>query len=119
MNNTYTPSTRAQIVTRRTYNRHLDKEGKVFETWDQTINRVIDHQKWLWERAKGTRLTETQKQELEVLRKLLLERKVSVSGRTLWLGGTDIAKRREASQFNCAFTKIETVYDVVDALWLL
>jgi ribonucleoside-triphosphate reductase len=42
-----------------------------------------------------------------------------MSGRTLWLGGTDVAKTREASQFNCSFTHVETVYDVVDCLWLL
>jgi ribonucleoside-triphosphate reductase len=49
----------------------------------------------------------------------MLQRKVSMSGRTLWLGGTDVAKHREASQFNCSFTEVETVYDVVDSLWLL
>ncbi|MFK5283883.1 hypothetical protein ACI3PL_30330, partial [Lacticaseibacillus paracasei] len=43
----------------------------------------------------------------------------AVSGRTLWLGGTDIAKRREASMFNCSFTNVETVYDLVDVFWLL
>ena len=37
----------------------------------------------------------------------------------IWLGGTDVAKRREASQFNCSFTNAETVYDIVDILWLL
>ena len=118
------PSTRAQIITRRTYNRPLDAEGKVFETWEQTVGRVIAHQSWLWERAlppkhkqDGNR-TQT-KTELEELRQLMLDRKVSVSGRTLWLGGTDVAKKREASQFNCAHLKVETIHDVVDSLWLL
>ena len=49
----------------------------------------------------------------------MLERKVLMSGRTLWLGGTDVAKRRESSQFNCSFTHAETVQDLVDILWLL
>jgi ribonucleoside-triphosphate reductase len=49
----------------------------------------------------------------------MLDRKVSMSGRTLWLGGTNVAKSREASQFNCSFTHVETIYDVVDVLWLL
>lgn len=49
----------------------------------------------------------------------MLERKVSLSGRTLWLGGTPIAQRRESSMFNCSFQDIEDVYDVVDAFWLL
>ena len=114
-----TPSLRAQVVTRRTYNRPLDEDGKVFETWEQTVDRVIGHQRWLWERALGRGLNGIEEAELAELRLLMLERKVLTSGRTLWLGGTDVAKRREASQFNCAFTHVETVYDVVDVLWLL
>lgn len=112
-------STRAQIITRRTYNRPIDDNGQVFETWMQTIDRTIEHQRWLWERALGRELTFKEELELRELTQLMYERKVSLSGRTLWLGGTDVAKNREASQFNCAFTKVETVYDVVDVLWLL
>lgn len=117
----YQPSTRAQIITRRTYNRPLDESGQNFETWEQTVDRVIEHQAWLWTRALGD-LPHTSIEildELQELKQLMLERKVSMSGRTLWLGGTDVAKRREASQFNCSFLKVETVYDVVDTLWLL
>lgn len=110
---------RAAFLTRRTYNRPLDEEGLVYETWEQTIDRVIGHQRWLWERAAARPLTEPEEAELMELRQLMLQRKVLTSGRTLWLGGTDVAKRREASQFNCAFTFVETVYDVVDVLWLL
>ena len=113
------PSTRAQIVTRRTYNRPLNDEGTVFETWAQTVDRVIEHQEWLWKRAADRELAYEELSELEELRQLMLERKTSVSGRTLWLGGTDVAKTREASQFNCSFTRVETVYDCVDVLWLL
>ena len=112
--NTYTPSLRAQVITRRTYNRPLEDGG--FETWEQTVDRVIGHQFWLWERAAGETVD---LKELEELRTLMLERKVLTSGRTLWLGGTSVAKKREASQFNCSFTNIETVMDCVDALWLL
>jgi ribonucleoside-triphosphate reductase len=78
---------------------------------------VIDHQNWLWNRAAGTELGIGP--ELKELRQLMLDRKVMVSGRTLWLGGTDVAKKREASQFNCAHLKVETIHDVVDSLWLL
>jgi len=131
-------STRADIVTRRTYNRPIDFEETRFETWDDTIDRVIGHQKWLWERAlthnvlidmplhdvtqdllEWVHLSDAQTLELEELREVMLDRKALPSGRTLWLGGTDVAKRREASQFNCAHLNVETVYDVVDALWLL
>lgn len=131
-------STRAQVITRRTYNRPLNDAGTEFETWPQTVGRVISHQKFLWERAKTALILEdmplhditpdmqewqslssTEAAELEELRQLLLDRKVAVAGRTLWLGGTDIARRREASMFNCAFTNVETVYDAVDVFWLL
>src|SRR5574343_607735 len=131
-------STRAQIITRRTYCRPKNEEGTEFETWEEVVDRVISHQRWLWERALTHKnmpemplhdvtedlnewvwLTDDQENELEELRQLLLDRKVTVSGRTLWLGGTDIGKKVEASQFNCAAINIETVYDIVDAFWLL
>lgn len=114
------PSLRAQLITRRTYNRPLNDDGTEFETWAETVDRVVGHQAWLWERAKGNKaLTFGEAEELEELRELMLERKVSMSGRTLWLGGTSVAKVREASQFNCSFTHVETVQDLVDVLWLL
>ena len=131
---------RADVITRRTYNRPLNDEGTLFETWYDTVTRVIKHQRWLWERSlthneysevplskvsednpdiEWVKLGYEQEIELQELRELLLEKKVAVSGRTLWLGGTDIAKRRESSMFNCAFTNVETVYDAVDVFWLL
>lgn len=133
-----TVSTRAQVITRRTYNRPLNAEGTVFETWEQTVERVIAHQRFLWCRAKTANILEGmplhditedliewqsltlgEEQELQELKQLLLDRKVAVAGRTLWLGSTEIARRREASMFNCSFTNVETVYDVVDVFWLL
>ena len=113
---TNTASLRSQLITRRTYNRPLDEKGVVFETWEETVARVIGHQEWLWKRSATGDINSS---ELEELRSLMLDRKVLMSGRTLWLGGTEVAKRREASQFNCSFTHVETVYDVVDVLWLL
>ena len=110
-----TPSLRAQVITRRTYNRPLPEGG--FESWEQTVDRVIGHQAWLWARATG--FCPSQGTELDELRQLMLDRKVLTSGRTLWLGGTEVAKKREASQFNCSFTNVETVMDCVDVLWLL
>ena len=117
MKNSQEFSTRANVVTRRTYNR--PKDDGTFETWSETVGRVVNHQQWLWERAKGVELNTKELEELEALRLLMLERKATVSGRTLWLGGTDVAKTREASQFNCSFGRIETVHDIVDAMWLL
>lgn len=111
------PSFRSQLVYRRTYSRPL--EGGRHERFEQTVLRVIRHQRWLWQRAIGRVLNVNEENELATLEQLLLERKVAVSGRTMWLGGTDTAKTREASQFNCSFLKVQTVFDVVDAYWLL
>jgi len=131
-------SARAEIITRRTYCRPLNDEGTEFETWEEVIDRVVSHQKWLWERALTQQvltgvplhditedlnewiyLDNDQLDELEELRKLMLDRKVLPSGRTLWLGGTEISRRRESSMFNCSHVTLETVYDIVDAFWLL
>jgi len=111
--------TRGKVVFRRTYSRPKNEEETQFETFEENTDRVIYHQQWLWERQIGRPLNFIEINELKELRELILENKMSTSGRTLWLGGTDIAKTREASQFNCSFTKVETVYDVVDVLWLL
>jgi ribonucleoside-triphosphate reductase len=86
------------------------------------IDRVVGHQMWLWDRAAdkaGYDISDNQLAELGELRQLMIDRKVLMSGRTLWLGGTKVAKKREASQFNCSFTQVETVQDIVDCLWLL
>lgn len=115
----FTPSVRAQVVTRRTYNRPKNDEGTEFENWDETIDRVISHQRWLWERAANRDLLADELAELDELRDLYLNRKVLPSGRTLWLGGTPISRTRESSQFNCSFSNTKSVYDVVDHLWLL
>lgn len=113
------PSLRAQVITRRTYNRPLNESGTEFESWAETVQRVINHQKWLWERAVARPLNKVEFDELNDLHLMMLDRKVLMSGRTLWLGGTNVAQTREASQFNCSFTNVETIYDVVDVLWLL
>jgi len=45
-------SIRAQVITRRTYNRPLNIEGTKFETWEQTIGRVIAHQRMVMGESK-------------------------------------------------------------------
>lgn len=109
-------SARSEATTRRTYNRPLDDAGTRFETWDQTIERAqVSHHRRLWEDAGGT----VDEEELGELRGLGLDRSGLVAGRTLWLGGTEYAYCRAGSQFNCSATDLETIYDLVDAFWLL
>lgn len=131
MTSTQPMSARALAVYQRTYSR-LREDG-THETFPQTIDRVINHQRWLWARAIGTSEGEElgdpdhpnfslgmeEEAELEELRALLFSRKALPSGRTMWLGGTEIARTRELSQFACSGLTVRTVYDVVDACWLL
>ena len=64
------PSLRAQVITRRTYNRPLEEGG--FESWEQTVDRVIGHQAWLWNRAEAAPVA--LEGELKELRQLMMER---------------------------------------------
>lgn len=113
------PTARAMALALRTYHRPIKDGSAQLETWEQVVERVISHQRWLWERALGRSLNEAQEDELEEIRGLIFNRYIAPAGRTLWLGGTELSRLRESSMFNCAYTHIETVYDVVDALWLL
>jgi ribonucleoside-triphosphate reductase len=120
MNTDIQPSARAQVIARRTYQRPTNDAGTTFETWTETVDRVIGHQRWLWERALGDNpLNLHQRAELEELRGYMLARQAEVSGRAMWLGGTEVSRRRESSGFNCCAIRVVTVHDVVDAFWLL
>ena len=112
------PTLRASVIYQRTYSRPFDDDR--FETFEETIDRVIEHQTWLWKRALGGNGLKTEQfKELDDLRHILLEKKASVAGRTLWLGGTETSKKREATMFNCSALNIKHVTDIVDAFHLL
>lgn len=113
------PTSRAMATALRTYHRPVQEGSTILESWEQVVDRVISHQRWLWERALGRELNPRETHELEELRQLILGRYICAAGRTLWLGGTELSRKRESCMFNCSFTHVETVYDVVDSLWLL
>lgn len=113
------PTSRAMATALRTYHRPVREGDTLLESWEQVVDRVICHQRWLWERALGRLLNDREDHELEELRVLISGRYIAPSGRTFWLGGTELGRTRESSMFNCSYTHVETVYDVVDVLWLL
>ena len=124
--NNWKQSFYGQYITSRSYCRPLNEDGTVFESREMMIDRTIQHQRYLWEIAKGkmngeskSLLNESEENELSDLRQLMLNGEASLAGRTLWLGGTDVSKKFHASQFNCAFLQVRTVHDVVDAFHLL
>lgn len=113
------PTPRAMATSLRTYHRPVREGDTLLESWDQVVERVVGHQRWLWERALNRSLNEREENELTELRMLIAGRYIAPAGRTLWLGGTELSRMRESSMFNCSYTHVETVYDVVDVLWLL
>lgn len=113
------PTARAMATALRTYHRPIREGDSLLENWDQVVERVVGHQRWLWERALDRPLSEKEEGELEEMRNLIANRYIAVAGRTLWLGGTQLSRTRESSMFNCSYTHVETVYDMVDVLWLL
>jgi len=113
------PTARAMATALRTYHRPIREGDSMLESWEQVVERVVGHQRWLWERSLGRPLNEREEDELDDLYQMILGRYIAPAGRTLWLGGTELSRTRESCMFNCSFTHIETVYDVVDCLWLL
>ncbi|MFA6916076.1 MAG: ribonucleoside-triphosphate reductase, adenosylcobalamin-dependent [Parachlamydiales bacterium] len=113
------PTPRAMATSLRTYHRPVVEGGTMLESWNQVVDRVVEHQRWLWERALNRPLNDREDHELEEIRSLIVDRYLAPSGRTLWLGGTELSRTRESCMFNCSYTHVETVYDLVDVLWLL
>jgi adenosylcobalamin-dependent ribonucleoside-triphosphate reductase len=113
------PTERAKVTALRTYHRPVKEGDALLENWEQVVERAIEHQRWLWERALGRGLNEREEDELEELRGMVIGRYIAPAGRTLWLGCTELSRTRESCMFDCAFTHIETVYDLVDCFWLL
>lgn len=114
-----TPSIRAKFTERRTYLRPLNEEGDIFETPAQALDRVMGHQRELWQNALGRKLALNESAELQELRGYIEAKLISVSGRVKWMGGTEIVKERASGAFNCSFSIAETPADLTDIFWLL
>lgn len=109
-------SPRAQAVTARTYLRPDNYNNDELETFkDQQYRATIKHHEMLAESNNR----HVEKEELEELYELGLQRKSWLAGRTQWLGGTEYSQTRPACQFNCALAPISNVFDFVDGAWLL
>lgn len=109
-------SPRALAVDYRTYRRPLDEDGSAFEDRASALHRATyAHHERLWEQAGGS----PDRGELAELNDLADAGLSLVAGRTLWLGGTEYAFSRACCNFNCSYLDVRTVYDVVDAAWLL
>ena len=111
-----------EFVYLRTYSRYLE-EKKRRETWFETVLRTteynialgIEHKKKM---GKNINIDE-ERQEAEQLFDHLFNLRTFTSGRTLYMGGTEVVKNYPLSNYNCAFTDIGKFSDLVDVFYLL
>lgn len=115
-------STLGEFVYLRTYSRYLtDKKRR--ENWFETVLRTTKYNIELdiaYRKRHGIEINlQTEKKEAELLFDNLFNLRTFTSGRTLYMGGTDIVKEYPLSNYNCSFTMIENLYDFVDVFYLL
>lgn len=103
---------RAELLTMQKYCR---KVNGLLETRGQMFQRVISHQRWLWQRQLNRELNQTEESELDTLFDIFMSDKGSPAGRTKFLGGTEKSREFEMTQFNCAGLKLTNVNSLVDA----
>lgn len=111
-----------EFVYLRTYSRYLE-DKKRRETWFETVKRTTEYNVSLGIRCKekmGLPVNmEEEKKEAELLFDRLFNLKTFTSGRTLYMGGTEVVEMYPLSNFNCAFTNIEKFSDLVEVFYLL
>lgn len=107
-------SPRALATTLRTYCR--DKGDGTLETPAESNTRATYQHHSMLAKRLDKKLPPG---ELFALADLGARRLSTVAGRTRFLGGTEYSHSRAASQYNCSYLRVATVFDVVDAAWLL
>ncbi len=111
-----------EFVYLRTYSRYQE-EKKRRENWFETVLRTTEYNIGLgieYRRKMGLPIDLGQeKKEAEELFDQLFHLKTFTSGRTLYMGGTEVVKQYPLSNYNCSFTNIETLRDLVDVFYLL
>ena len=86
------------VVYLRTYSRLIPEQNRR-ERWDETIARVVNYSMSLYSGPNQGRT-----REAEHLYDKIFNLEVLPAGRSLWVGGTESAKKFGESQFNC-FTR--------------
>lgn len=111
-----------EFVYLRTYSRYLN-DKKRRENWFETVLRTTKYNIDLGINFKKKHNINVNLQdeikEAELLFDNLFNLRTFTSGRTLYMGGTDIVKEYPLSNYNCSFTMIEKFHDFVDVFYLL
>lgn len=111
-----------EFVYLRTYSRYME-DLKRRENWFETVLRTTEYNIRLGiEHKEKKGITIDMGQEMKEAQHLfdqLFHLKTFTSGRTLYMGGTEVVKNYPLSNYNCSFTDIETMRDLVDVFYLL
>lgn len=111
-----------EFVYLRTYSRYLE-DKKRRENWFETVLRTTEYNIRLEEKfklEKGIAINqEEEAKEAESLFDNLFHLRTFPSGRTLYMGGSEVVKQYPLSNYNCAFTNIQKMRDLVDVFYLL
>lgn len=111
-----------EFVYLRTYSRYLN-DKKRRENWFETVLRTTEYNIELglnFKKEHNLNINmDDEIKEAQLLFDNLFNLRTFTSGRTLYMGGTDIVRQYPLSNFNCCFTMIERYHDFVDVFYLL
>ena len=111
-----------EFVYLRTYSRYLVNK-KRRETWYETVLRTTEYNLGLeveFKKKNNIPIDWNEvREEAENLFDNLFYLRTFTSGRTLYMGGTEVVRQYPLSNYNCAFTNIESLQDLVDVFYLL
>jgi adenosylcobalamin-dependent ribonucleoside-triphosphate reductase len=114
----------SRFVFYRTYSRWLS-ENKRRETWLETARRATEYNISLDPRYKAAvekndkALIAELREEAEAYFDNMYNLRQFVSGRTLWVGGTEVSRRFPMANFNCSFLVIDSLKDFEDLFYAL
>lgn len=97
------------FVYTRTYSRYLSGIGRR-EFWWETVRRAVEY---------NCSLAPTSREEAEKLYDNIYHLRQFLSGRTLWVGNTNIAEDYPMANYNCAFEVIDDFHAYHDLFYLL
>src|SRR5680860_16322 len=93
------PNNLAEFVYYRTYSRWLPKQNRR-EMWWETVKRAVEF---------NCGITETLLDEAERLYDNIYNLKQFLSGRTMWIGGTEACRLFPMANFNCSFVVLDDI----------
>jgi ribonucleoside-diphosphate reductase alpha chain/ribonucleoside-triphosphate reductase len=104
-----------QFVYLRTYSR-WNNEAKRREHWKETCQRVVEYSMSLY---NGPADITTLRVDAESFFDNMFHLRIFPAGRTMWIGGTEAAKKFPLANFNCSFTVVDSFQSFVDAFYLM